>query len=358
MPFDPRRTCRKNTGPRDPSLMQSATAANSGARNSSPSVAATRSNVRLRIRDERESLVGLSPTSGIPSSVCTSAPPPKTSKYRGTMSICTSRSRIARMFASTASCESFENAKITRSTPCSVTHSRRRSGPPSSSGSRCASSSSSSVGRSSTKPTRLMPYSRWFVQLQRELLADVPRADDDGVLLVARAGGGRASARRRAASGSGRPRASQKTPSRASTGCTRSRGDAEESEDPDPDRDAAEDTDDVVDRRVVGPLLVPVVEPLEPEEEEPAGDREQERDVLEAGGDPVGRPELGRKHGASRRRTTRSAPGRLRPAASGERVPRGCSDDAPANDRVEPRLRSGRNPRPRSLPRRNASLPL
>ena len=32
------------------------------------------------------------------------------------------------MLASTASCESFEKAKITRSTPCSMTHSRRRVG--------------------------------------------------------------------------------------------------------------------------------------------------------------------------------------------------------------------------------------
>ena len=42
--------------------------------------------------------------------------------------------------------ESFEKAKMTRSTPYSRMHSRRRSGPPSSSGSRSASSSSSSVG--------------------------------------------------------------------------------------------------------------------------------------------------------------------------------------------------------------------
>ena len=86
------------------------------------------------------------------------------------------------MFASTASCESFENAKITRSTPCSMTHSRRRSGPPSSSGSRCASSSSSSVGRSSTKPDEVDPVLAMVQQLERELLPDVSRADDDGVL--------------------------------------------------------------------------------------------------------------------------------------------------------------------------------
>ena len=63
--------------------------------------------------------------------------------------------------------------------------------------------------------------------------------------------------------------------------------DAEEREDPDSDRDAAKDADDVVDGRVIGPLLVPVVEALEPEKEDPAGDREQERQVLEARGDPV-----------------------------------------------------------------------
>ena len=63
--------------------------------------------------------------------------------------------------------------------------------------------------------------------------------------------------------------------------------DAEEREDPDADRDAAEDADDVVDRRVVGPLLVSVVEPLEPQEDDPAADGEEEREVLEAGSDPV-----------------------------------------------------------------------
>ena len=221
MPFDPRRTCRKNTGPRDSSLMQSATAANSGARNSSPSVAATRSNVRLRIRDERESRVGLSPTSGIPSSVCTSAPPPKTSKYRGTMSICTSRSRIARMFASTASCESFEKAKITRSTPCS----------------RDALAKALGAAEQQREPLRELVVERggavvdeahevdavlaMVQKLERELLADVPRADDDRVLRVAGQVAAERPRERAQRRDQERPRASQKTPSRASTGWTR-----------------------------------------------------------------------------------------------------------------------------------------
>ena len=38
---------------------------------------------------------------------------------------------------------------------------------------------------------------------------------------------------------------------------------------------------------MVGPLLVPVVEPLEPEEDDPAGDGEDEREVLVSGTDPV-----------------------------------------------------------------------
>ena len=59
------------------------------------------------------------------------------------------------------------------------------------------------------------------------------------------------------------------------------RGDAEEREHPDADRDAAEHADDVVDGGVIGPLLVPVVEPLEPEQEDPDRDREQEYEVLE-----------------------------------------------------------------------------
>ena len=283
VPFAPRRTWRKNTGPRDSSLMQSATAANSGARKSRPSVAAARSNARLRMRDERESLIGLSPTSGIPSSVCTSAPPPKTSKYRGTMSICTSRSRIARMFASTASWESFEKAKITRSTPCSDDAFAKAVG----------------SAEQQREPLRelVVELGRAIVdeahevdavlamvrQLEGELLADVPRADDDCVLLVA----GQVAAEHPRDGAQGRDQDDRGEPEDAESAEHRLhevRGDAEEGEDPDADRDASEDTDDVVDRRVVGPLLVAVVEPLEAQEKKPAGNREEECHVLETRG--------------------------------------------------------------------------
>ena len=117
-------------------------------------------------------------------------------------------------------------------------------------------------------------------QLQGELLADVPGADDDGVLLVPRqvaAERPRDGAQRRDQDDGGEPEDAKPGEHRLHEVGRNT----EESEDPDSDRDAAEDTDDVVDRRMVGALLVPVVEPLEPQQEEPARDREQERYVLE-----------------------------------------------------------------------------
>ena len=66
-------------------------------------------------------------------------------------------------------------------------------------------------------------------------------------------------------------------------------GHSEEREDPHAHRDAPEHADDVVDRGVVGSLLVTVVEPLEAEEQDPERDREQERHELEPRSDLVGR---------------------------------------------------------------------
>ncbi len=120
-------------------------------------------------------------------------------------------------------------------------------------------------------------------QLESELLADVSRADDDGVLLVTR----QAAAERPRDGAQGRDQDDGGEPEEAKPGEHRLhevRGNAEESEDPDTDRDAAEDADDVVDGGMVCPLLVPVVESLEPQQQEPARDREQERQVLETRG--------------------------------------------------------------------------
>ncbi len=116
-------------------------------------------------------------------------------------------------------------------------------------------------------------------QLEGKLLADVSRADDDRVLLVA----GQVAAQRPRDGAQGRNQDDRGEPEDAEPAEHRVHevgGNAEDGEDPDADRDASEDTDDVVDRRVVGPLLVAVVEPLEAQEKKPAGDREEERHVL------------------------------------------------------------------------------
>ncbi len=89
------------------------------------------------------------------------------------------------MFASTASCESFEKAKITRSTPCSMMHSRSLSGPPSRSGSRSCELVVELGGPVVDEPHESDPVLAVVRQLERELLTHVAGADDDRVLRVA-----------------------------------------------------------------------------------------------------------------------------------------------------------------------------
>src|SRR4029079_18441127 len=63
----------------------------------------------------------------------------------------------------------------------------------------------------------------------------------------------------------------------------------EQREHPYADGYAAEHADDVVDRRVIGPLLVSVVEALEPEQEDPEREGQEQGQVLHPGADPVRR---------------------------------------------------------------------
>ena len=130
-------------------------------------------------------------------------------------------------------------------------------------------------------------------QLESKLLTDVARADDHRVLCVAGqmpAEGSSDGAERRDQEQGQQPEDREPSQDGLHEVCR----DPEEREDPDSDRDAAKHTDDVVDRRMIGPLLVPVVEALEPEQEHPARDGEEECQVLEARGDPVPRVSDGR----------------------------------------------------------------
>ena len=90
------RTCRKKTGPRESSLIATATTANSGASSASPR-ARRRGPASASGPGRPESRGGGSPTSGMPSIVCICAFVPSTSNMRGTMSIWTSMSCIDRM---------------------------------------------------------------------------------------------------------------------------------------------------------------------------------------------------------------------------------------------------------------------
>ena len=123
-------------------------------------------------------------------------------------------------------------------------------------------------------------------QLQRELLADIAGADDHCVATIT----GQMSAQRARSRAERRDQDDCQEPEDSEpsqNGLHEVGRDPEEREHPDSDRDAAKDADDVVDGRVVGPLLVPVVEALEPEQQDPSGDREHERQVFVARADPV-----------------------------------------------------------------------
>ncbi len=75
----------------------------------------------------------------------------------------------------------------------------------------------------------------------------------------------------------------QKSPRRASPGCTMLVATPNSAKTQTPDRDAAEDADDVVDGRMVGALLVAVVQALEAKQQDPERDCEEEGQILEAG---------------------------------------------------------------------------
>ena len=286
MPFDPRRTCRKNTGPRDSSLMQSATAANSGARNEQAEGCGDEVERPLedprRAREphrpephERDSLERVHlgsaaedlevPRDDVDLHVEV-ADRADVGEHGLVRVVREGEDHALDPVLADAFAKAVRAAEQQREPLCELVV---------------------ELGRTIVDEAHEVDAVLAMVrQLESELLADVSRADDHRVLLVA----GQMAAERprdcaqcRDQDDGGEPEDAEPAEHRLHE----VRGDAEESEDPDADRDAAEDADDVVDGGVVGPLLVAVVEPLEPKQEKPARDREQECDVLETRGDPV-----------------------------------------------------------------------
>ena len=263
----PIRSWRKNTGPGESFLISSPITRNTGASRRRPADEATKSSVRFRSRDDRDSRSGRRPTSGRPSTVWMPTPGPTISNRRGTMSTWTSRSFNERMMLSVSSCVSFEKATITRSTSKSLMIAGRRSDEP-----RIVMwprSSRWSFGLASTKPTRLIPYSGCW----RSFLATscptspAPRMTVFCRYMIRCRQKARAVARPMEIRPIARP---QKMTSLSKCGVRESGNPGTEVEDPGANGDEVEHTQKLVDGRMVRPLLVVVIEAIELRAENPA----------------------------------------------------------------------------------------
>jgi hypothetical protein len=116
-------------------------------------------------------------------------------------------------------------------------------------------------------------------ELARDRLPDVARAHDDGVLEVGRVPAAiatRARTPERDEHRGERPEGGDAPKLRVGETAEVRAGE----EHPCPERDHVQDADQVVGRRVVGPLLVAVVETVELGEDDPAGKRREEEEVL------------------------------------------------------------------------------
>ncbi len=166
---------------------------------------------------------------------------------------------------------------------------------------------------------------RVLEDLAAEQLADVTGADDDAVLDVREAeAGGRA--RDDAAERSRtRARSTQKSAVFVRVGVHDAGCGADDPERPRRHRDQVEDADDVVGGRVLGALLVVVVEAVEPREDDPGRQRQEEDG------------ELGRRRDALAGRRRRGPPSRANASVSPTRSATSSSRRISA-----PRLRNGR----------------
>ena len=251
--------------------------AKSGAVSSSPRLAPTTSMLRLSSLADGVSRSGGSPISGRPSTVCTSTRGPTRSKRRGTMSICRSSSRHDRTIARMSSSDSFENDTMTRSTSRSRTISGSCAGVPRRV--RCSRSTRGFAGLGVDEADEIEAVLRVLEQLARHQLADVARADDDGVLEVEDAPpadrpGGAAADRDEDERRDAEERELAQLRIREAERPERQR------DQPHAGRDQVQDADDLVDRRMVGALLVSLVEPVQLRQDDPERQAGQEHQQL------------------------------------------------------------------------------
>ena len=231
------------------------------------------------------------------------------------MSICTPARRTAMTVSRRSAVGSSENATTTRSTSCSRTISSRRSGGPST-------GTSSEVGAhpprrgvdEADQPDAVLAV---LHQLARDELADVAGADDHRVLDVRRAAMEHGPGDRAADGDEGdreRPERDELDQARVGEMGER-RSDEQE---PGADGDHHEHRGQVVDRRVVGALVVAVVQAEELGRDQPGRQRHQERGHLERQREPVALP-AGCAVAGPRRRPSR-ARARRRSAQTSARV--------------------------------------
>ena len=244
-----------------------------------------RSSDRLRIRDDFDSVGARNPTSGRPSIVWNCAFAPTTSNIRGTMSICATVPCIRRMTSSVCSCESVENAIMTRSAAycadetCEVVGvAEQRHG---------AGSVHGGPAVAIDESDDVEPVLGVLRDLVGEQPCHLARADDDHVLDV-----GRPAAADEACRCSGE----RHEHDRADPEChqareRRVRGPEEMrhgEECPGADGDDLEHAEEVVDGGVIAALLVPVVQAVDARDEDPEGQAQEEQGDLVGDDDAVG----------------------------------------------------------------------
>ncbi len=119
-PSRPMRGWRKNTGPRDPSLIATAIAASTGARISRPSAEPATSRLRLISRDDRVRPKRATPSTRSPSMLSTTTDEPTISRRRGSTLTFSPRDLTARTRLSTSPWSVLRGAMITRWISCSA----------------------------------------------------------------------------------------------------------------------------------------------------------------------------------------------------------------------------------------------
>ena len=176
-------------------------------------------------------------------------------------------------------------------------------------------------GSASTKPSEVDAVLRMLDELAGDELADVAGTDDDVFCTyVLAAAGDRpgAGARDRDEDGSPSPRSAT---SLGRLGSASPVTDAPDEEEPGTERDELEDADEVVDRRVVGPLLVVVVELVELRHDDPERQRDDEQEDLHPDAHRAG-SRIEAEQRARTRRTPARAPVHRRGSGAGRRATR------------------------------------